>query len=139
LGPDSPLLFAGKFAKLFEMSNGAINISRKASYLPASQQAPICGAQQRLEGWSSLCRRSGVFRWNKVLFGRAQSSSQQQGRTVWGMPSRHEKWQFWSILDHFVGDWVKIEQSVIEQTRLEMFFQIIFVFSTFELGGRPAP
>jgi hypothetical protein len=103
LGPDSPLLFAGKFAKLFEMSNGAINISRKASYLPASQQAAICGAQQRLEGWSSLCRRSGVFRWNKVLFGRAQSSSQQQGRTVWGMPSRHEKWQFWSILDHFVG------------------------------------
>jgi hypothetical protein len=40
---------------------------------------------------------------------------------------------FWQ----FCRDWTETEKSVIERTRLEIYFRIIFVLCMFELGGRP--
>jgi hypothetical protein len=138
--PDPPPPVAGNFAKIFQMSMGAINISCKASYLPASQQAAICGAQQRLEGMGQVrADILGCLDGTQFFLAGLNVPGSSKGARSGGMPSRHEKMAILVNFRSFHRDQVKIEQSVIERTRLEIFFQIISVLSTFELGGRPGP
>jgi hypothetical protein len=102
--PDPPPPVAGNFAKIFQMSMGAINISCKASYLPASQQAAICGAQQRLEGMGQVrADILGCLDGTQFFLAGLKVPGSSKGARSGGLPSRHEKWQFWSILDHFIG------------------------------------